>query len=97
MQKFPCWKFSTLSNSGGVFSRYHLLVRKNETQSLTVRLPAELYAASTVIAQKRLSLLVREEAQKSLYDAFSLVGEDEEESSVAFAHEAQAEVVFRDK
>ena len=84
------------------------MVSKNETQSFTVRLPAELYAASTALAQERrvsmnaliqerLSLLVREEEKKRLYDAFSLVGEDEEESSVAFAHEAQAEVVCRDE
>ncbi|WP_309712470.1 hypothetical protein [Armatimonas sp.] len=84
------------------------MIPKNETQSFTVRLPVELYEASTAIAlerrvsmnalvQERLAVLVREEEQKSLYDAFSLVGEDEEESSVAFAHEAQAEVVCRDE
>lgn len=81
---------------------------KNDTQSFTVRLPLELYQASTAIAQARqvsmnaliqeqLAILVREEQQKRLYDAFSLVAEDEDESSVAFAEVAQAEVTCRDE
>jgi HicB family len=91
---------------------YHYLVTnmvsKNETQSFTVRLPVELYEASTAIAQERrvsmnalvqerLAVLVREEEQKRLYDAFSLIAEDEEEMSVAFAEAAQAEVICRDE
>ncbi|WP_309685332.1 toxin-antitoxin system HicB family antitoxin [Armatimonas sp.] len=84
------------------------MISKNDTQSFTVRLPVELYEASTAIAQERrvsmnaliqerLVSLVREEGQKQLYDAFSLIAEDEEEMSVAFAEEAQAEVLSRDE
>ena len=84
------------------------MVPKNDTQSFTVRLPVELYEASTAIAQERrlsmnaliqerLASLVREEEDKRLYDAFSLIAEDEEEMSVAFAEAAQAEVLSRDE
>lgn len=86
----------------------NIMIPKNEAKSFTVRLPVELYEASTAIAQERrvsmnaliqerLATLVHEEEQKQLYDAFSLVAEDEEEMSVAFAEEAQAEVICRDE
>lgn len=73
-------------------------------KTLTVRLPEDLYLTTTLIAQKRgvslnglvqegLARLIREEKAIELYEAFSLVGEDAEESSVEFAVAAQLEVV----
>jgi hypothetical protein len=78
------------------------------TRALTVRLPIELYEASSEIAHRRqisLNALVQEalatiraaEEEARLYDEFSLLGEDPEEASVEFAIHAQYEVVSRDE
>lgn len=76
------------------------------TKTLTVRLPLELYQASSEVAnQRRISLnaLVQEglntilqaENYTRLYEAFGQLGEDAEESDVEFAAHAQWEVVRR--
>jgi hypothetical protein len=77
------------------------------TKTLTVRLPVELYRASSEIAHRRqislnalvqeaLSAIHRAEEEDRLYAEFGLLAEDSEETSVAFALEAQDEVVRRD-
>lgn len=79
-----------------------------KVQSFTVRIPKALYTASAKVAQQRhvslntliqesLSAQVREQKEQMLYDAFTIVGEDEEASDVSFAFAAQAEVVLRDE
>ena len=78
----------------------------NQTKSLTVRLPQELYQASSEIAKHRkvsfnalvresLRGLVKQQQYSRLYQAFGEVGEDAGESDVGFATEAQREVVSR--
>ncbi len=77
---------------------------KTRKKAMTVRLPLDLYRASTQIAKRgevSLSGLVQEslratlerEGQRHLYQAFSRVGEDTDEADVEFAFDAQAEVV----
>jgi hypothetical protein len=46
--------------------------------------------------QEALYLLMREERQAQLYEAFGLLGEDAAEADVEFALDAQREVVTRD-
>jgi hypothetical protein len=79
----------------------------HEVKTLTVRLPMDLYQQAGEAAQRRkqsmnatiqeaLYLLMREERQAQLYEAFSLLGEDAAEADVEFALDAQREVVARD-
>lgn len=79
----------------------------SERAVLTLRLPAELYEKSKKIAQKRsksftgflrevLEEKVNEEEKKSMFDAFSLVAEDKEESKVDFAFETQKDVILEE-
>ena len=79
-------------------------VMKTEKKAMTVRLPLDLYRASAQMASRRqvsLSGLVQEslratlerERRRQLYQAFSRVGEDMDETDVQFAFDAQAQVV----
>lgn len=83
------------------------MIPQNDTKSLTVRLPLALYEAGGALAQRRrtsmnallqegLVNLIRESEQKALYDAFTLVGDDEE-TDLSFAEAAQAEVICRNE
>lgn len=76
-------------------------------KALTIRLPDAVYDDTRELAKERRqsmnefiascvqqALLIREEQR--LYEAFTLVGEDREESSVEFAIPAQQEVVRDD-
>jgi hypothetical protein len=74
------------------------------TKTLTVRLPLDLYQASSEVAKRRhisLNALVQEglnavmqaEDYTRLYEAFGQLGDDAEESDVEFAAHAQWEVV----
>lgn len=76
-------------------------------KTLTVRLPVELYNASAHLARKRkvslnalveqgLQTLGQQEAEKALWDEFTLLGGDEEASAVGFAELAQSEVAADD-
>ncbi len=73
-------------------------------KTLTVRLPEDLYRNTAEVARKRgvslnrlvqesLAQIIRDAHAAELYDAFSLVGEDAEETNVEFALQAQWEVV----
>lgn len=48
------------------------------------------------LLQEGLVNLIRESEQKALYDAFTLVGDDEE-TDLSFAEAAQAEVICRNE
>jgi len=48
------------------------------------------------LLQEGLANLIRESEQKALYDAFTLVGDDEE-ADLSFAEAAQAEVICRNE
>lgn len=72
--------------------------------ALTLRLEEELYnrAKRVAQAQKRsftafvqaaLADVLKKEEKKTLYDAFSLVGEDHDQTDVAYALDAQREVI----
>jgi predicted transcriptional regulator len=78
-----------------------------KAKAMTVRLPFSLYRAGRELARKRktslnrllqesLSAALQEESRAKLYEAFTLVGEDVNESDVAYGLAAQAEVVARD-
>ena len=73
--------------------------------ALTLRLPPEIYEGVKEMAQKEgksisgcigefLEEKLREKRRKRLFDAFSLVAEDEKESDVEYAFEAQKGVVL---
>ena len=77
-----------------------------DREQISIRVPRDLYIYSREIAEKRgvslnelvqtgLSMIVRDEKQKELYDSFTLLGQDAEEANVDFAFDAQAEVVLR--
>lgn len=72
--------------------------------ALTLRLEENLYTRAkevaaahktsfTAFVQRALSELLRREEQKTLFDAFSLVGQDLAEADVEFALPAQREVL----
>ncbi|MCS6860730.1 MAG: hypothetical protein NZT92_10480 [Abditibacteriales bacterium] len=76
------------------------------TKTLTVRLPLDLYQASSEVAKRRrislnalvqegLHAVMRAEDYARLYEAFGQLGEDAEQSDVEFAIPAQWEVVRR--
>lgn len=73
-----------------------------------VRLPKALYRASLetaksllismgALVKRGLISVVREQEQSELYDAFTLAGEDAEESDVGYAIYAQSEVMLGDQ
>jgi DNA transposition AAA+ family ATPase len=75
---------------------------------MTVRLPIDLYEAGSKVAKRRrvslnqlvqdsLRAVLKDEADKALYDAFTLVALDKDEVDVEYALEAQREVIFRDE
>jgi hypothetical protein len=79
-----------------------------EQRSVTIRLPENIYQESVKAAkaknisfnsltQEGLLKILREQREKDLYDAFTLVGQDAEESDVEYAIHAQAEVMLRDE
>lgn len=79
-----------------------------ELRSVTIRLPENIYRESVKAAkaknvsfnsltQEGLLKILREQREKDLYDAFTLVGQDSEESDVEYAIHAQAEVMLRDE
>jgi predicted DNA-binding protein len=74
-------------------------------KTVTLRLPEDLYHAGNLVAQKRhmsmnallkesLEARLKEIEDEEMYEAFTLVGQDKEESDVEFAFFAQAEVVL---
>ena len=75
--------------------------------ALTLRLPPEIYEGAKEVAknegksfscyiQELLEERLKEERRKRLFDAFSLVAEDEEEVDVEYAFEAQKRVVLEE-
>jgi predicted transcriptional regulator len=84
------------------------MATKVKTKALTVRLPMDMYEASSEIARRRnvslnelvqdsLRAALKAEEQRMLYDAFTELGQHPEECDVSYALEAQREVVFRDE
>ncbi len=80
---------------------------RTKVKAMTIRLPQALYRAGREMAKRRrvsLNRLVQEslqatiktEEEQRLYDAFTLVGQDAEESSVEYAVAAQLEVLEKD-
>jgi predicted DNA-binding protein len=76
--------------------------------ALTLRLPSDMYEGVKSIAKKKgksfsgylreiLEKILKEEQKKMLYDAFSQVGRDKEDTNVEYAFEAQKEVVLKDE
>jgi predicted transcriptional regulator len=76
------------------------------TKTLTIRLPIELYRASSEIARRRcislnrlvqqgLTAVSQEEEDARLYEAFGQLGEDVEEADVEYAAHARWEVIRR--
>jgi predicted DNA-binding protein len=76
--------------------------------ALTLRLPIDLYERVKIIAQKEkksftgyicelLEEKIKEEEKKALFDAFSLVAEDIDDVDIAYAFEAQREVIFKNE
>ncbi len=74
-------------------------------RTITARVPLTLHSAVATLAEQRSESLnkfveqvlareVAEQEQKALYDAFTLLGRDIEESDVDFARDAQAEVAL---
>lgn len=72
--------------------------------ALTLRLDEEIYTRVKELAQAKktsitaliqgvLSEALRNEEKRALYDAFTMVGQDFEETDVKFAQSAQREVV----
>jgi hypothetical protein len=72
--------------------------------ALTLRLEESLYSRAkeaatahktsfTAFVQSALAEVLKREEQKSLYDAFSMVGQDDDVSDVAFGLHAQREVI----
>ena len=77
------------------------------TKTITVRLPASVHEAGREVAKRRrmslnrlveqsLRATLQEDEQKRLYDAFTLVAGDPEETDVEFMLDAFREVVLRD-
>ena len=80
----------------------------NKKIALTLRFPIELYERAKIISQKEkksfsgyirelLEKKVKEEEKKALFDAFSLVAEDMDDVDIAYAFEAQREVVLKNE
>lgn len=76
-------------------------------KTITVRLPSDLYRMSARLAKKRkvsMNALVAEgltslharEAQKMLWDEYTLLGEDVTDTDVSYTIHAQSEVMLRD-
>jgi len=72
--------------------------------ALTLRLEEDLYSRAKLVAQAQkksftafvqgaLAEVLKKEEKKTLYDAFSLVGEDHDQTDVAYALDAQREVI----
>ncbi len=77
-----------------------------EKIALTLRLPSDLYKEAKKIAKEKgksfsgflrelLEERLKEEKNRILFNAFSLVAEDKEEIDVEYAFEAQREVVVQ--
>jgi len=75
-------------------------------KSMTIRLPIDLYTATSEMARRRevsvnavvqegLTVLLQKEEYARLYDAFGALGKDLQESDVEFASDAQWEVINR--
>jgi len=84
------------------------MATRTKTKALTVRLPMDMYEASSEIARRRqvsMNELVQEslraalkaEERRMLYDAFTELGQHPEECDVEWAFEAFREVVERDE
>ncbi|HZT40773.1 MAG TPA: hypothetical protein VFA07_01220 [Chthonomonadaceae bacterium] len=76
-----------------------------DQKAITIRLPADVYAEAQDAARRHetslnrfvleaVSQRLKQEEFQELYDAFTLVGQ-EEDNNVDYAFEAQAEVVLR--
>jgi len=75
---------------------------------LSLRMPDDIYRASVEIARKRkisfnvlvqeeLQRMIREEQDREMYEAGTILGEDPEMCDVSYAACAQAEVMLRDE
>jgi len=84
------------------------MATRTRTKAMTVRLPMDLYEAGSRVAKRRrvslnqlvqdsLRAVLKEEADKALYDDFTLAALDKDEVDVEYAFEAQREVVLRDE
>ena len=84
------------------------MATRAKTKTMTVRLPIDLYEAGSKVAKRRhmslnrlvqdsLRAVLKDEADKALYDGFTGIGMDAEMSDVSYAVEAQREVMLRDE
>jgi len=84
------------------------MTTKMKTKAMTVRLPMDLYEAGSKVARRRhvslnrlvqdsLRAVLKDEADKALYDDFSLAALEKDEVDVEYAFDAQREVVLRDE
>jgi len=84
------------------------MATRTRTKAMTVRLPMDLYEAGSRVAKRRrvslnqlvqdsLRAVLKDEADKALYDDFTLATLDKDEVDVEYAFEAQREVVLRDE
>ena len=84
------------------------MATRTKTKAMTVRLPIDLYEAGSKVAKRRrvslnqlvqdsLRAVLKDEADKALYDDFTLAALDKDEVDVEYAFEAQREVVLRDE
>jgi len=84
------------------------MATRTRTKAMTVRLPMDLYEAGSRVAKRRrvslnqlvqdsLRAVLKDEADKALYDDFTLAALDKDEVDVEYAFEAQREVVLRDE
>ena len=75
--------------------------------ALTLRLPIDLYERVKIIAQKEKKFYWlylwtfrrknKGRRKKALFEAFSLVAEDTDDVDIAYAFEAQREVIFKNE
>jgi hypothetical protein len=76
--------------------------------TLSLRVPEDVYKASVEIARKRkvsfnvlvqeeLQRMIREDHDREMYEAGTILGEDPDMCDVSYAVHAQAEVMLRDE
>jgi len=75
---------------------------------ITLRLPPHVYELATQLAERKhislnrlfqdgLESLNKSEEQQLLYDAFTMLGQDRDETDVSYAGAAQAQVVLNER
>ena len=98
----------TDSKASSCFSLFKIVERwgmpATKLKSITARVSERLYQAASKVAESRgesmnrlveqaLAKVVREEEDRALFDAFTLLGQDIEGAEVDFALVAQSEVI----